>query len=330
MNDNGLTDPYRRHLNYLRLSITDRCNLRCIYCTPRELIPKLRHREVLRYEELLRIVRLGASMGITKVRITGGEPLVRKGVCRFLAEISAIDQLSDISLTTNGVLLESRLEKLWAAGVRRINISLDTLDRKKFEQITGVDAFEAVWSGIQAALAAGFSPVKINTVALRGINDDELVALARLAIDYPLHVRFIEHMPIGRSVVTDNNPLLAPEIRKRIQPLGDLVPVENGSSDGPAERYRMPGAPGEIGLIRPLSHHFCSRCNRLRLTASGMLRPCLLSDRDEDLRPPLRKGLLAEDLTAVFLRAGQDKPRSHTLAEKNADDICAQMCAIGG
>lgn len=330
MNPNGLTDKYRRHLNYLRLSITDRCNLRCIYCTPRELIPKLRHNEILRYEELLRLVRIGASLGITKVRVTGGEPLVRKGVYHFLSEMSAIDQLSDISLTTNGVLLEPHLEKLWAAGIRRMNISLDTLDRKKFEKITGVDGFDAVWNGIRAALAAGFSPVKINTVALRGINDDELPALAGLALKYPLHVRFIEHMPIGRALVKDSNPLLAPEILERIQPLGELVPVENGSNDGPAERYRLAGAPGEIGLIRPLSHHFCSRCNRLRLTASGMLRPCLLSDREEDLRTPLRKGLLDDDLRAVFLRAVHDKPRCHTLAEKDPVDVCAQMCAIGG
>jgi len=330
VSENELTDKYRRHLNYLRISITDRCNLRCIYCTPRELIPKLRHNAILRYEELLRTVRIGASLGITKVRVTGGEPLVRKGVCGFLAELSSIDQLTDISLTTNGILLEPHLEELWTAGIRRVNISLDTLDREKFEKITGVDAFDAVWNGIQGALKAGFSPVKINTVALRGINDDELAALAKLSLDYPLHVRFIEHMPIGRAVMEDRHPLLAPEIRERIRPLGELVPIQNDTSDGPAERYRLDGALGEIGLIRPLSHHFCSRCNRLRLTASGMLRPCLLSDREEDLRTPLRKGLLDDDLKAVFLRAVRDKPRCHTLAEKDPVDVCAQMCAIGG
>ncbi len=330
MNENGLTDKYRRHLNYLRLSVTDRCNLRCIYCTPRELIPKLRHNEILRYEELLRLVRIGATLGITKVRVTGGEPLVRKGICGFLSDMSAIDELTDISVTTNGVLLELHLKELQAAGIRRVNISLDTLDPKKFEKITGVDAFDAVWNGIRAALEAGFSPVKINTVALRGVNDDELTALAGLSLDYPLHVRFIEHMPIGRASMEDSNPLLAPEILERIRPLGNLVPVQNGSGDGPAERFRLEGAPGEIGLIRPLSHHFCSRCNRLRLTASGKLRPCLLSDREEDLLVPLRKGLLDKDLKAVFLRAVRDKPRCHSLAEDNPIDVCAQMCAIGG
>jgi cyclic pyranopterin phosphate synthase len=330
VNDTVLTDPYRRHLNYLRLSITDRCNMRCIYCTPPELIPKLQHRDILRYEELLRIVRIGASLGITKVRVTGGEPLVRRGACHFLSEMSAIEPLSDISLTTNGLLLERYLEPLKAAGIRRVNISLDTLDRKKFAKITGVDGFDAVWRGIEAALAAGFSPVKINAVALRGINDDELASLARLSLERPVHVRFIEHMPIGRSVIAPADPLLAPEIRERLRPLGELAPVAAGSADGPAERYRLPGAPGEIGLIRPLSHHFCSRCNRLRLTAHGKLRPCLLSDREEDLRTPLRKGLLDDDLKAVFFRAVREKPLSHGLAARDGLAVSGQMCGIGG
>ncbi|MGD8369139.1 MAG: GTP 3',8-cyclase MoaA [Desulfobacterales bacterium] len=325
-----LTDPYRRHLNYLRISVTDRCNLKCAYCVPRELIPKLLHRDILRYEELLRIVRIGVSLGITKVRVTGGEPLVRKGVSDFLAELTAIDALTDVSLTTNGVLLGQYLDRLRQAGIRRINVSLDTLKRRKFEQITGVDAFETVFAGILAALEAGFSPVKINAVALRGINEDELVDLARLSIDYPLQVRFIEHMPIGNAMAGAQPPLLAPEIRERIRPLGELTPVKSGGGDGPAERYRLPEAAGEIGLIRPLSHHFCSHCNRLRLTASGMLRPCLLSDYEEDLRTPLRKGLLDEDLKSVFLRAVSRKPRQHALAEAQCQQVSGQMCAIGG
>ncbi len=325
-----LTDPYRRHLNYLRLSVTDRCNLKCAYCVPRELIPKLLHRDILRYEELLRVVRIGVSLGITKVRVTGGEPLVRKGIAEFLSELTAIDALTDASLTTNGVLLGTYLDRLRDAGIRRINVSLDTLQRKKFERITGVDAFDTVFAGILSAVDAGFSPVKINAVALRGINDDELVDLARLSIDRPLQVRFIEHMPIGTAMVGAQPPLLAPEIRERIRPLGELIPVKSSGGDGPAERYRLPGAAGEIGLIRPLSHHFCSHCNRLRLTASGMLRPCLLSDYEEDLRTPLRKGLLDEDLKAVFLRAVSRKPRQHALAEDRCRPRSGQMCAIGG
>ncbi len=330
MNDNRLTDPYRRHLNYLRLSITDRCNLKCIYCVPPELIPKLRHRDILRYEELLRIVRIGASLGITKVRVTGGEPLVRKGVTDFLAEMTGIETLTDVSLTTNGVLLEKNLQGLWEAGIRRINISLDTLKREKFAQITRVDCFDTVFNGILAAVEAGFSPVKINVVALRGVNDDELADLARLSVDHPVHVRFIEHMPIGRSHMEKSEPLLAPEIRERIRSLGELVPVQSGGGEGPAERFRLPSAAGEIGFIRPLSHHFCHRCNRLRLTASGMLRPCLLSDYEEDLRTPLRKGLLDTDLKTVFLRAVSLKPRQHALAEHRCRKVSGQMGAIGG
>jgi cyclic pyranopterin phosphate synthase len=325
-----LTDPFRRHLNYLRLSITDRCNLKCVYCVPRDLIPKLRHRDILRYEELLRIVRIGASLGISKVRVTGGEPLVRKGAVDFLAEMCSIDALTDVSLTTNGVLLEKNLPPLREAGIRRINISLDTLDREKFFRITGVDCFDTVFEGILSAVEAGFSPVKINVVALRGVNDDELIDLARLAVDHPVHVRFIEHMPVGEVCTREEPPLLAPEILERIAPLGELTPIEDHAGSGPAERYRLTGAPGEIGLIRPLSHHFCGRCNRLRLTASGMLRPCLLSDQEEDIRTPLRKGLLDEDLKAVFLRAVAHKPRRHALADGQCKKINSQMCAIGG
>jgi cyclic pyranopterin phosphate synthase len=256
--------------------------------------------------------------------------LVRKGIPDFLTELTAIDALTDVSLTTNGVLLGKYLDRIRQAGIRRINVSLDTLQRKKFEQITGVDAFETVFAGILAALEVGFSPVKINVVALRGINDNELVDLARLSIDYPLQVRFIEQMPIGAAMVGAQPPLLAPEIREQIRPLGELTPVESAGGDGPAERYRLPGAAGEIGLIRPLSHHFCSRCNRLRLTASGMLRPCLLSDYEEDLRTPLRKGLLDEDLKAVFLQVVSRKPRQHALAGKQCEKVSGQMCAIGG
>jgi cyclic pyranopterin phosphate synthase len=330
VNPQPLTDPFRRHLNYLRLSITDRCNLKCLYCVPRDRIPKVLHRDILRYEELLRIVRIGASLGISKVRITGGEPLVRRGVVEFLTEICAIEALKDVSLTTNGVLLESNLDRLREAGIRRINISLDTLNREKFFRITGVDRFDTVFRAVLAAVKTGFSPVKINVVALRGVNDDELVDLARLSLDHPLHVRFIEQMPIGESGAGKGPPLLAPEILEQIRPLGELVPIENGAGTGPAERYRISGAAGEIGLIRPLSHHFCGRCNRLRLTASGMLRPCLLSDQEEDLRSVLRKGLLDEDLKAVFLRAVAHKPRQHTLAEGQRKRIGSQMCAIGG
>jgi len=327
--DFQLIDHCKRNLNYLRVSITDRCNLRCMYCVPRDQIPKLTHKDILRYEEILRIVRIGVSMGITKVRVTGGEPLVRKGVDHFLAELTAIEGLQDVSLTTNGVFMKKNLDRIWSAGIRRINVSLDTLTRQKFEKITGFDRFDQVWDGILAAERRGFSPLKINVVALRDVNIVELVKFARLSLTHPFHIRFIEHMPIGASSAA-GRPVLAPEIKSIIGSLGDLQPLPITSHDGPAERYRFDGGLGEIGLIRPLSHHFCERCNRLRLTASGQLRPCLLSDQVEDLKTPLRKGLLDEDLRKVFLRAVQHKPSQHHLNGEERDGPSSQMCAIGG
>lgn len=331
MTDSRLIDPYRRHLNYLRISITDRCNLSCIYCMPRDRIPKLYHRDILRYEELLRLVRIGVGLGITKVRITGGEPLVRKGVYDFLAELTAIEGIADVSLTTNGLLLEKNIARIHDAGIRRINVSLDTLKRSRFREITGTDGFRQVWNGILEALDSGFDPVKINVVAMRGINEDELIDIAKLSLTYPLHIRFIEHMPIGVSRFEEDRLLLAPEIKRRISKLGDLIPIEKADHDGPAERFRFENGPGEIGIIRPLSHHFCDRCNRLRLTASGQLRPCLLSDFEVDLRGPLRKGHLDDVLRAVFFKAVERKPSRHCLAEeKKSGGVASQMCGIGG
>ena len=327
---NELIDACHRRLNYLRISVTDRCNLRCAYCLPCEDVPRLSHEEVLRYEEILRIVRVGVGLGISKVRVTGGEPLVRKGVVGFLAELARIPEIKDLSLTTNGVRLKEHLNALQAAGVARINISLDTLRPERYRRITGVDAFDAVWEGILAAHARGFRPIKLNVVALAGVNDDELVDLARLSLEHPFHVRFIEFMPIGSSRIGKRPPLLVPEIEERIGALGKLVPVERREMDGPAHRYRFDGAPGEIGFIPAISHQFCRRCNRLRLTASGQLRPCLLSDRQEDLKGPLRRGCSDADLAEVFFSATRHKPSDHNLAVGEPAHVCCQMRSIGG
>jgi len=327
-----LIDPCNRHLNYLRISITDRCNLNCIYCVPRDLITRLAHDEILTYEEILRLVKIGIRLGISKVRVTGGEPLVRKGVYAFLSELSRISGLADLSLTTNGVALKDNLEKIKSAGIKRINISLDTLKRKKFEQITGLDLFDQVWQGIEKARVMGFHPIKINIVALNGVNDDELIDMAHLSVEYPFHIRFIEYMPIGDSQMGNGPLLLAPEIKRRISELGKLIPVSNSINDGPAQRYRFEGALGEVGFIHALSHHFCDSCNRLRLTASGQLRPCLLSDHQEDIKGPLRAGCSDDDLAEVFLRAVRHKPSDHNLAIGNSSrvSVCGQMRAIGG
>jgi cyclic pyranopterin phosphate synthase len=325
-----LIDSYNRHLNYLRISITDWCNLRCKYCQPPEHILKLGHEDILRYEEILRIAQIGVAMGITKIRVTGGEPLIRKGVTRFLGELAALDGVQDLSLTTNGVLLEPNLDALRGAGVKRINVSLDTLIPEKFHQLTGRDQFQRVWSGILRAHEMGFHPIKINAVALRGINEDELGDLARLTYDYPFHIRFIEHMPIGTAEIGATVPLLTPEIKTRLESHGNLIPVSRSSQDGPAQRYRFDGAIGEVGFISAMSRHFCNRCNRLRLTAAGNLRPCLLSNYEVDIKTALRKGASEETLADIFLQAIRHKPSDHHMATRNPQPVDGQMSKIGG
>ncbi len=324
-----LIDPHCRKLNYLRISITDRCNLRCLYCAPPNLqIPKLSHSDILSYEEILRLVRIGVSLGISKVRITGGEPLIRKDIGNFLAELGRIREISDLSLTTNGVLLRDHLESIRAAGIRRLNISLDTLKPERFKQIAGHDYFRQVWDGILAAYHAGFSPIKINIVAMRGINDDEFADIARLCFSYPFQIRFIEYMPMGNSPLEHARQILAPEIMNILSAIGELVPVERKQHDGPAERYRFKEAIGEIGFIRPLSHHFCAQCNRLRLTASGQLRPCLLSDAQHDLKTALRNKSSDAEISDIFLTAARFKPHRHHLIEE--ENVKSQMSLIGG
>jgi GTP 3',8-cyclase len=325
-----LIDSYNRHLNYLRISVTDRCNLNCCYCEPRKRIVKLSQNEILSYEEILRLVRIGISLGITKVRITGGEPLVRKGIYDFLTCLKTLKGLEDISLTTNAVLLEENLEKLEKAGIKRINISLDTLDRNKFKTITGHDCFEKVWNAILKAHAGGFNPIKLNTVVLPGINEDELTDLAQLSFAYPFHIRFIEYMPIGTSTLIWRPPILASDMLTRLKRLGKLTHVKNEIWDGPARRFKIEGAKGEIGLISAMSHHFCRQCNRLRLTADGRLRTCLLSDRFEDLKGPLRSGCSDKKLADIIVNAIRQKPFAHCLTTDSTARVDDQMSSIGG
>jgi cyclic pyranopterin phosphate synthase len=330
VNASKLIDNFNRHLNYLRISITDRCNLQCRYCEPRDLIPKLSHADILSYEEILRVVGVATRLGVSKVRVTGGEPLVRKGVYEFLTELTATEGLKDVSLTTNGVLLTDNLEKIQAAGISRINISLDTLNPVKYHEITGFDEFYRVWQGIEKAHQMGFNPIKLNIVALKGINDDEFVEMARLSFQYPFHIRFIEYMPIGQSDFNPDSLLLAPEIKNRISGLGNLVTVQEGENDGPARRYKYEEAIGEIGFIPALSQHFCNKCNRLRLTASGQLRPCLLSDHQENLKEAIRRNCSDQQIADIFIKAVRHKPSDHNLVAKNPARVSGQMRAIGG
>lgn len=324
-----LIDSYHRHINYLRISITDHCNLRCLYCAPGGFAEKISHESILRYEEILRLASVGTDLGITKVRVTGGEPFVRKGCCEFLEKLTRIKGLSDISLTTNGVLLKRHLSRLYEIGIRRLNISLDTLNPEKYRKITGVNAFDKVWEAILSSLDMGFSPVKINVVALKGINEDELKALAKMTLTLPVHVRFIEHMPFGSRYEQHDSPLLAPEIRERIETVAPLIPVKRQENDGPARRFKFDGAAGEIGLITAVSRHFCSECNRLRLTADGRIRACLLSNKTTDIKTPLRNGATDKELAKILISAVSDKPRQHNLDGSMGPEL-NRMISIGG
>ena len=326
----ALVDPEKRHLSYLRISITDRCNLRCLYCVPEGRIPKLGHEDILSYEEILRLVKIGIKLGIRKVRVTGGEPLVRKGVIDFLNRLTRIKALEDVSLTTNGVFLATYAQRIFDAGIRRINISLDSLNPEKYAQITGYDQFKQVWAGIERAQQIGFNPIKINVVAMRGINDDEISDFGKLSLDHPFHIRFIEYMPIGTSRNRCQDQILTPEIKKKIVSLGALLPVDSGQNDGPARRYRIAGATGEVGFISALSHHFCNHCNRLRLTADGKLRACLLSDHHESLKEILRNGSSDDQLADHFRIAARQKAAKHMLCPDGRTIVTSQMQRIGG
>lgn len=325
-----LIDPKNRKLDYLRISVTDRCNLHCVYCNPLGEGEKLRHKDIFTYEEILRTTRIAASMGVAKVRLTGGEPLVRKGVSELVPRLAGIPGIKDISITTNGVLLKDKAERLMQGGIRRVNVSLDSLKRERYKQITGVDALDDVLEGLEVSREIGFDPIKINVVIMRGINDDEILDLAELSLSYPYHVRFIEYMPMctERSDLSFNH-LAGDIIKEELKELGDLLPVSGSHMDGPAERFKFKGAPGEIGLINPISHHFCYRCNRLRLTSTGHLRPCLLSDIQVDLKTPIRQGASDEEIRRIFLESARLKPGGHHLWE-NISPFHADMCSIGG
>ncbi len=311
----GLSDSFQRPINYLRISVTDRCNLRCIYCMPAEGVPLMSHGDILSYEEIRTIAEAAAELGISKVRVTGGEPLIRAGLpelIRMLARIKAID---DISLTTNGALLARYATELKQAGLRRVNISLDTLNPEKFKQITRHGTLQDTLDGIAAAKAAGLEPVKINMVVMSGINDDELLDFAARTIKEGWHVRFIELMPLSEGEATSSKLVSVADMRQRLARLGNLEPVKVVAGNGPARYFRLPDASGTIGFITPVSEHFCFQCNRLRLTADGKLRPCLLSKEETDLRQPLRDGKSAEEIKGLIKEAASNKPIGHKLAD---------------
>ncbi len=326
-----LLDPFSRKINYLRISITDRCNLRCRYCMQEDGIPLIPHEEILTYEEILRTVLVFSREGISKIRLTGGEPLVRKGIVDFVSRLSRIEGIKDLSLTTNGVLLKEFAHDLKKAGLKRINISLDSLKKERFFQITRRDDFERAWAGIEEALSVGLSPIKINMVAIQGLNDDEIESFAQLTLQLPLIIRYIEYMPSGNGEEWKESDLLTiPRIKARLENVGTLIPIPPDRWDGPAKRFQLEGAIGEIGLIGPVSSHFCHDCNRLRLTPDGKIRTCLFSDDEIDVKELLRHGGSDQDLKERLLVALKKKPERHPIRTPQFKKCQRNMSAIGG
>jgi len=325
-------DSFDRPIEYLRISVTDRCNFRCVYCMPEEGVSFIPHEEVLRYEEIIRIVRVVVEMGITHIRLTGGEPLVRDGIVDLVAELEKIPGLDDLAMTTNGMLLERFAEPLAKAGLRRVNISMDTLKPERFHKITRLGSLEQVLKGREAAIKAGLCPAKVNTVVIRGLNDDEVVDLARLTLQPDWHLRFIEVMPLGEGIHwADDGVVPSTEIRAKVEAaLGKLTPVHSSSGIGPARYYQLPGAQGTLGFISAITEHFCYACNRLRLTSNGRILPCLMSNHSIDLRTPLREGADDEALREIFKKAILSKPREHHLAEHTVPECMLPMSCIGG
>lgn len=327
-----LVDGFGRTITYLRVSVTDRCNLRCVYCMPPQGVPRRAHHEIMRYEEIAEVVRAASAMGVTHVRLTGGEPLARLDLPILVGMIAAIPGIEDISLTTNAALLERSAPALQAAGLTRVNVSLDTLQPERFARLTRGGSLAAALRGLAAAEACGLLPIKLNVVALRGINEDELPALARLTLEHAWDVRFIELMPVNNqqswgSGFADPSSLVLPvaEIYRALTPLG-ILPLPQAEANGPARMFRLEGGLGRIGLIAPLSEHFCQTCNRLRLTADGNLRPCLLHDVEIPMLAALRRG---EDIQPYLRQAANAKPAGHELSAAHLPTLRG-MSQIGG
>ena len=309
-----MIDQFGRSVEYLRVSITDKCNLRCVYCMPLEGLPWLQRDELLSYEEIEQIVRGMAPMGLERLRITGGEPLVRRDVPELVRLLAAVPGIRDLSLSTNAVLLAEQADALKAAGISRLNVSLDSLREDRVDRIARrPGSYPRIMEGLAAAEEVGFSPIKINVVLIKGENDDEIQDFAEITRKHPWHVRFIEMMPTGANLDLSAQQFIScTEVLHRVREIDKLEPVPGPFGNGPAEYYQFPGAPGTIGVITPMSHNYCDRCNRMRLTADGQLRPCLFGDLQTNLRDPLRAG---EDLALHIRDTLEVKPERHYLIQ---------------
>lgn len=319
-----MKDKYERNIEYLRISVTDRCNLRCRYCMPEEGIKNKRtHSDMLSLEEIYEVAKACTNIGINKVRITGGEPLTRKGVSGLIKNISKLDGIKDIAMTTNGLLLKEYAKELKESGLHRVNVSLDTLNEKKYKHITRFGSLKNILEGLDEAKKVGLLPIKINIVLIGGFNDDEIEDFVKLTIDDDIQVRFIELMPIGQATdwAKDNfipNTTVLDKFK-------ELKPVPKEDKSSPAEYYKLPGARGLVGLINPISHQFCSNCNRIRLTADGKIKPCLNSNQEIDIKKVIKSG---GDLEEIIRIAIQQKPLRHYLNE--GQSIKRDMMRIGG
>lgn len=328
-----LLDSYQRPITYLRLSVTDRCNYRCFYCIPGEGPDWENREEFLDYAELVRLVRLFSELGVSQVRITGGEPLVRRGLPEFIATLHALPELRDMSLSTNAHLLAEQAQRLHQAGIKRVNISLDSLDPDRFREVTCNGELSAVLAGIDAALAVGMHPVKLNMVVMRGINDQEIPAMLDYAVAKGAQLRFIETMPVGRAGregVRYHLPAEAILQRLRAYCGEQLIPVSETRGAGPARYYQIGNSPVRIGVISALSQHFCDTCNRVRLTARGDLVLCLGQEDRLSLRDPLRNGLDDAQIKQLILEAIARKPKAHDFTRDPGRVALRQMSALGG
>ncbi len=307
-----MKDQFGRSIDYLRISVTDKCNLRCAYCMPVEGLPWIPNSDLLTYEEISEIVRQMAGLGLRRVRITGGEPLIRRDLPILITQLKAVDAIEDLSLSTNAILLGEMANELKAAGVDRLNISLDTLRRERFANLARRSErfYDDTMAGIEAAEAVGFDPLKINVVVMRGFNDDELSDFAEVTRDRPWHVRFIELMPTEDNLFLSDRFVSSDELLKRLRQDSKLEPVQGPPGNGPARYFRLSGAKGTVGVITPLSHNYCERCNRMRLTADGRLRTCLFGTHEVDLKAPLRE---TGSVVDAVKQALAEKPERHFL-----------------
>ena len=324
-----LKDSFNRRIDYLRVSVTDKCNLKCVYCTPSKGLKHFKQTDLLTDEEIIRFISIAHRHGLRKVRITGGEPLLRKNILELISEIKKIG-VRELSLTTNGLTLSNMAEELKSAGLDRVNISLDTLDAEKYKTIANGGDINLVWESIKEAERVELMPVKINMVPIRGMNDDEILSFASLTFEKNYHIRFIELMPANSSRLwTKDMCIPSHEVMERISMLGTFRKVKFRGI-GPSRNYRIKGAAGIIGIISPVSDHFCNSCNRLRLTAIGKIRPCLFSNDEIDIRTPMRRGASDNELDKLFLQAIQVKPEGHKLQEIMSDSPIRSMSKIGG